>query len=247
LFVYCTFVPAENSLNAQPSPMRGRYRQSDQQTSQTRQSLEKEQMTKKIVILIIIWLVFILVDYFLLPYFVRPFSWLLVCLILLILSIRQIIKAFKERKTLRAKRILNLAATAILFFLTFYNFNKIPSSIIEKVDWAISYHKRNEIVNEVLKGSLKPNTKMNNGICELPFDFPIISNGGNDIWIYESRTYNTKTIKFWISRDFFESPQTYFIFTNDNETKIYYEELIKTKPEYNWQLEKNWYRIMERD
>jgi len=24
LFVYCTFVPAEKSLNAQPSPMRGR-------------------------------------------------------------------------------------------------------------------------------------------------------------------------------------------------------------------------------
>ena len=27
LFVYCTFVPAEKSLNAQPSPMRGRWAQ----------------------------------------------------------------------------------------------------------------------------------------------------------------------------------------------------------------------------
>lgn len=204
-------------------------------------------MTKKIVILIIIWLVFILADYFLLPYFVQPFSWLLVCSTLLILSIRQIIKAFKERKNLRVNRILNLATTAILFFLTFYNFNKIPNSIIEKVDWTISYNKRNQIVNEVLKGSLRQNTEMNNGICELPFDFPIISNGGNDIVIYENKTDNTKTIKFWISRGFFNSPQTYFIFTNDNESKKYYQELIKTKPEYNWQLEKNWYRIMERD
>ena len=25
------------------------------------------------------------------------------------------------------------------------------------------------------------------------------------------------------------------------------EEQIKTKPEYNWKLEENWYRIMERD
>ncbi len=184
-------------------------------------------------------------DYFLLPYFVQPFSWLLVCLTLLILLIRQIIKAFKERKNLRTNRIVNLSTVVILFFLTFYNFNKIPNSIIEKVDWTISYNKRSAIVKEVLKGRLKPDTDMNNGICELPFNYPIISNGGNDIWIYDSKNDNTKTIKFWISREFFDSPQTYFIFTNDNEAKKYYQELVKTKPEYNWQLEENWYRIME--
>lgn len=94
---------------------------------------------------------------------------------------------------------------------------------------------------------LKPDTTVNNGICKLSFDFPIISNGGNDIWICQNKTEGTKTIKFWISRGFFESPQTYFIFTNDNETQKQYEEQIKLKPEYNWKLEKNWYRIMERD
>lgn len=202
-------------------------------------------MTKKILFFIIIWLVFVFADYFLLPYFVQPFSWLLVCLTLLILLIRQIIKAFKERKNLRTNRIVNLSTVVILFFLTFYNFNKIPNSIIEKVDWTISYNKRSAIVKEVLKGRLKPDTDMNNGICELPFNYPIISNGGNDIWIYDSKNDNTKTIKFWISREFFDSPQTYFIFTNDNEAKKYYQELVKTKPEYNWQLEENWYRIME--
>lgn len=204
-------------------------------------------MTKKIIVLIIIWFVFVFADYFLLPYFVQPFSWLLVCSTLVILSIRQIIKAFKERKNLRSNRILNLSTTIILFFLTFYNFNKIPNSIIEKVDWTISYNKRNQIVKEVLKGNLKPNTELNNGICKLPFDFPILSNGGTDIWIFESKTDSTKTIKFWISRGFFNSPQTYFIYTNDNETKKYFQKLIKTKPQYNWQLEENWYRIMEHD
>ena len=88
---------------------------------------------------------------------------------------------------------------------------------------------------------------MNNGICELPFDFPIISNGGNDIVIYESKADNTKTIKFWISRGFFNSPQTYFIYTNENETKNNYQKLIKIKPECNWQIEENWFRIMERE
>ncbi|MDC8105404.1 MULTISPECIES: hypothetical protein [Chryseobacterium] len=204
-------------------------------------------MIKKIVILVIIWLVFVFVDYFYLPYFIQPFSWFLVCIILLILTVRQIIKLIRERKYIKTNRIVNLSVTLILLVLTSYNFNKIPNSIIEKIDWRISYNKRNQIVKEVLTEKLKPNTKTNNGIYKLSFDFPIISNGGNDIWIYQNKTEGTKTIKFWISRGFFESPQTYFIFTNDKETQKQYEELIKVKPEYNWKLEKNWYRIMERD
>jgi len=202
-------------------------------------------MTKKTAILVIIWLVFTFADYFYLPYFLQPFSWLLVCVTLLILAVRQIIKLIKERKNIKTNRIINLLVTSILLVLTFYNFNKIPNSIIEKIDWNISYNKRNQIVKEVLTGKLKPNTKTNNSICKLSFDFPIISNGGNDIWIHQNKKEGTKTIKFWISRGFFESPQTYFIFTNDKETKKQYEKQIKLKPEHNWKLEKNWYRIME--
>ncbi|HAY3506276.1 hypothetical protein [Elizabethkingia anophelis] len=204
-------------------------------------------MTKKTAILVIIWLVFVLADYFYLPYFIQPLFWILVCIILLILTVRQVIKLIKEKRNIKANRIINLIVASILLFLTFYNFNKIPNSIMEKIDWSISYNKRNQIVKEVLTEKLKPNTKTNNGICKLSFGFPIISNGGNDIWIYQNKTEGTKTIKFWISRGFFESPQTYFIFTNDNETQKQYEEQIKAKPEYNWKLEKNWYRIMERD
>jgi hypothetical protein len=204
-------------------------------------------MTRKIIFLIALWLVYVFVDYFYLPYFVQPFSWLLVCITLFVLLIREIIKVIKQRNNLKTYKLLNLSITLGLLFLTFYNFNKIPTSVIEKIDWSISYNKRNKIVEEVLNGKLKPNTEMSNGICNLQFDFPIISNGGNDIWISESKTENKKTIKFWISRGFFESPQTYFIFTNDNEMKKIYEEQIKMKPEYNWKLEENWYRIMERD
>ena len=204
-------------------------------------------MIRKILFLIAFWFIYAFVDYFYLPYFVQPFAWLLVCITLFVLLIRQIIEVIKERNNLKNYRLLNLSITFGILFLTFYNFNNIPRSVIEKIDWSISYNKRNKIVEEVLKGELKPNTEMSNGISSLPFDFPLISNGGNDIWIYGSKTENTKTIKFWISRGFFESPQTYFIFTNDNEMKKMYEEQIKTKPEYNWKLEANWYRIMERD
>lgn len=184
-------------------------------------------MIKKIVILIIIWLVFAFADYFYLPYFVQPFSWLLVCITLLILLIKQIIKVVKERKNLQTNRILNFSITLTLFLLTFYNFNKIPNLIIEKIDWNISYNKRTQIVKDVLSEKLKPNTKMNNGICRLSFDFPIVSNGGNDIWIYGDKSGKTKTVKFWISRGFFESPQIYFIYTNDNIMKENYNNLIK--------------------
>ena len=88
---------------------------------------------------------------------------------------------------------------------------------------------------------------MNNGICKLQFAFPIVSNGGNDIWINRNESGNAKTIKFWVSRGFFDSPQIYFIFTNDDEAKKYYQKLIKAQPKYNWKLEENWYRIMERN
>ena len=193
----------------------------------------------------IIWVIFIFVDYFLILYFIQPVSWLLVCITLLILSIRQIIKIIRQRKHLHLNRILNFSITLILFCLTFYNFNKIPKTVIEKIDWFIFYNKRKQIVKEVELGNLEPNTKMNNGICKLPFRFPMISNGGNDIWIFKNE--NIKTIKFWITRGFFESPQKYFIYTNDTEIKKIYQDLIKTKPEYNWQIEENWYRITERD
>jgi len=204
-------------------------------------------MKNKSEILTVIWLIYVFSDYFIIPYFVQPFLWLVVCLGLLFFSIVQLIKLLKKYKSVKTNRIVNLSVTTILFFLTFYNFNKIPRFFIEKMDWTIFYNKRIKMIDDVINGTLKSNTKINNGICELPFEFPIISNGGNDIWIYRNKDNNTRTIKFWISRGFFESPQTYFIFTNDEETKIHYQKLINSKPEFNWKLEKNWYRIMERD
>lgn len=203
-------------------------------------------MKRKLIILIIIWLIFIALEYFLLPYFVKPFTWLLFCLTLFIVLFSQIIKTIKERKNLAPDGVFNLSIILILFILTFYNFNKIPTAIMEKIDWEISRNKRNQVVKEVEKRQLKPNTDMKNGICRLPFKFPIVSNSGNDILIYENKNSQTKTIKFWISRGFFESPQRYFIYTNDAETKKYYQELIESTPEHNWKLEENWFRITER-
>lgn len=42
-------------------------------------------------------------------------------------------------------------------------------------------------------------------------------------------------------------PGNHTVIQDENVVKKQFEEQIKTKPEYNWKLEENWYRIMERD
>ena len=196
-------------------------------------------------ILVFIWLIYSFSEYYILPYFIKPLTWFVICLTLLIFSVKEIINIVNNRKNLIGITILNLLVELSLLVITFYNFNKIPNSIIEKLDWYTSYETRNQIVNKVFKEKSELNSKINNDIYELSFELPIISNGGNDIWIYQNKTDKKKTIKFWISRGYFESPQTYFIFTNDNKIRKQLEDKITENPETNWKLEQNWYRIME--
>jgi hypothetical protein len=202
-------------------------------------------MAKKTMILVFIWLIYSFSEYYILPYFIKPLTWFVICLTLLILSVKEIINIVNNRKNLIGITLLNLLVELSLLVITFYNFNKIPNSIIEKLDWYTSYETRNQIVNDVFKEKSELNSKINNDIYELSFELPIISNGGNDIWIYQNKTDKKKTIKFWISRGYFESPQTYFIFTNDNKIRKQLEDKITENPETNWKLEENWYRIME--
>ena len=196
-------------------------------------------------ILVFIWLIYSFSEYYILPYFIKPLTWFVICLTLLILSVKEIINIVNNRKNLIGITLLNLLVELSLLVITFYNFNKIPNSIIEKLDWYTSYETRNQIVNDVFKEKSELNSKINNDIYELSFELPIISNGGNDIWIYQNKTDKKKTIKFWISRGYFESPQTYFIFTNDNKIRKQLEDKITENPETNWKLEENWYRISE--
>src|SRR5690606_33978389 len=98
--------------------------------------------------------------------------------------------------------------------------------------------------NEVKLGKLNPNVKWNKWVCELPYEFPIVSNGGNDIGIFRNKKDNSLTIKFWIFRNFFDAPSTYIIYTEDQESILHYEKKIIEKPAFNWKIEKNWYRIL---
>lgn len=136
---------------------------------------------------------------------------------------------------------MKVIAFGLLFILTF--FRNIPNRLIEKADWIILKGKRIEIVQKIKDGELKAKGKLNNGICELPFEFPVISNGGNDIWIIHGNEKNSVTVRFWVFRGFFDSPQTLFVYSDDKETIMRFEGKIMEDPKNNWKLDKNWYRI----
>lgn len=127
-----------------------------------------------------------------------------------------------------------------LFFLTL--FRSYTTGIIERADLFILENKRSKIVEQVKNGELKPNVNHNGWVCELPFEFPVVSNGGNDIGIYQNKDSSTITVQFWIFRNFFESPSTYLIYTDNPKEIERIENKIKTHPDTNRKIKNNWYR-----
>ncbi len=115
--------------------------------------------------------------------------------------------------------------------------------MIEKIDWHLFYSKRVAIVQQVKSGHLTPNVSWNNWVCELPYEFPIVSNGGNDIGISRNKETNSVTVTFWVYRNFFSAPSTTFVFTDDKEDIAAFDERVAAKPKNNWKLKDGWYRL----
>ena len=195
-------------------------------------------INKKILIYIIIgWFLLTIIEYYLLPYFIVPLLWLEFSFIFFIILIIEIIKLVKERKSLSGLRILKVIVFACLFYFTLNRW--VINGLIEKIDWKIFYNKRMDIVKQVKENKLKPN---DNGIYKLPFDFPILSNGENEIWIFQNKETNNVTVTFWIYRNFFNAPSTSFVYTNDTKEIKELEDEIKDDPKNNWKVQDNWYR-----
>jgi len=122
-------------------------------------------------------------------------------------------------------------------------YRDIPNWMIEKVDWLVFLNKRIEIVEQVKNDELRPNVDWNGWVCELPFEFPIVSNGGNDIGIFKNKVDSSLTVQFWVFRNFFDSPSTYFIYTEDKDDIERIEKKISKRPRDNWKIRDNWYRV----
>lgn len=188
------------------------------------------------------WCVLTVVEYYNLPYFIKPILWILISLSLFILAIIHLIILFYERKSITKISIYNFVIFSVLFYLTINP--KLVDRLIEKIDWKILYTKRMEIVDKVKSKELNPNVSWNNYVCKLPFSFPVVSNGGNDIGISRYQNSNTVTVNFWIYRAFFNNPSTYFIYTNNYEEIKQLEMQIIKDPKHNWKIQDNWYRVL---
>ena len=51
-------------------------------------------------------------------------------------------------------------------------------------------------MEQVKNKELNPNVSWNGWVCELPFEFPVVSNGGNDIGITRNEENNGTTVTF---------------------------------------------------
>lgn len=181
-----------------------------------------------------------LINYYIVPYFIVALEWLVLSLGLLIWTFVQVGKAIKERKNLSRQRVFSALTICSLFLLTFYR--QPVNSLIEKADWYIFYSKRCSVVDLVKQDKLTPNVSWNNWVCELPYEFPVISNGGNDIGISKNDSTGKVSVTFWVFRNFFSAPSTHFVYTDDPEELKYLDDLVKSNPTDNWRINENWYR-----
>lgn len=155
------------------------------------------------------------------------------------MTIVQVVNLIKERKNLSQQRAISTLVILSLFLLTFF---QSANQLIEKLDWHIFYNTRTKVVQQVKNGELKPNVGWNGWVCQLPYEFPVISNGGNDIGISKNELTNEVTVTFWVSRNFLSAPSTHIVYTNRPEDIEYYNDLIERNPVDNWQIEENWFR-----
>ena len=188
-----------------------------------------------LIIAVLIWILSILFTYYHFDLFIIP-----ILLATFIGFIIQVFKLIRERKNVTRLRLLKTITFLALFYFTFF-FN-IPYAIIEKIDWYVLYNKRMEIVSQIENNKLKPVAENEPTKYKLHFDFPVISNGGNEL-IVQKEDNTPIAITFFISRNFFDVPSSFYTYTKNKQKKEYLEKYIREDPDHNWKVEENWYRI----
>jgi hypothetical protein len=204
--------------------------------------LTKKMKNNKFILIICIWTIIILFNYYIAEYFIRQLVFLVLILYLFIMTIYQFIETFRERKSLTNTRIQKVILFTILFFFTLTS-ELTTNRIIEHLDWIVFYNCRNEIIEKVIENKLNPNIE-NTILCQLPFDFPIISNNDNRIRINRT-SKNQVTVEFFIKNNFFDIPTPRFVYTNDTLEKQGIFRLMKNDKRENWKISDNWYRISD--
>jgi len=117
-------------------------------------------------------------------------------------------------------------------------------SLIEKLDWSLRKKEREEIIELIKEGKIQPNGEYNNGIAKLTnWNFPPISNGGNEILIYQS-SEGFLTVKFFINRGFLDHYSAFEYSEDKDEIKEIEERIAYSSGLHNnKKIDKNWYRV----
>lgn len=158
--------------------------------------------------------------------------WFGASLTFLIITIYQFVKLIRERKKLEKIQIIKFLFYGLFSILTFF-LPVLSLTVFNELEWHLLYRKRMEIVEQVRNKELNPNVRWNNIRCELPFDFPIVSKGGNDILIYRNDSTQTITVQFYVSLGFLDDPSTFYTYTDD-ENVIKHFDSTATKIKENW-------------
>ena len=159
---------------------------------------------------------------------------------MLALTIIEVIKLINTKKLSSGFGILKVITFCSLTFLTYKPW--ITHQFIEKADWTLFYNKRIDIVEQIKTGKLECQGNQGYALCELPFEFPILSNGGNDIIIYRNQTNSSVTVTFFVFRNFFEAPSIHLVYSNDIGQIGQLEQMVLHNPKNNWKIKDNWYR-----
>lgn len=145
----------------------------------------------------------------------------------------------KNSEITRIQRIGVILTISIGSFTLFFG-----EDLIEKLDWHFRKNSREEIIELIKADKLRPNVSHNNIICTLDnWNFPPISNGGNEIAIYKTED-NILTVEFYINRGFLDHYSA-FVYTDDKDKIQELEERMTWKKglHVNKKLDENWYRV----
>jgi len=181
-----------------------------------------------------------ILEYYFLPYFVVALLWLIASAAIIVITVIELVKLIGSRKLLSGMGVIKILTFCFLTYLTIMPW--ITRGIIEQIDWKISYNKRLEVVNQVKSRQLNSNVGFNSWTCRLPYEFPVVSNTGNDIGIHRNLKDSTVTVTFFVYRNFFEAPSTHIIYSNDSLEIQKLERQVLHDNEHNWKIRDNWYR-----
>lgn len=112
---------------------------------------------------------------------------------------------------------------------------------MEKFDWNYNYSARMNLINMIETGKIK--VPINGKVKS--WHFPPISNGGNEIIVYQDSITKKITATFYIDRGFIDHYSAFIYSSIPEEIKWFDDRYIKTKEPNNKRINKNWFRISE--